>query len=84
MIIYFYNKLKLLFLIFRMQELQIKSDAQFVVLVFDASGIEDFRGPGFWCSSKEIVDPYIKYQIMLSYPKVLRIFQILFKLNVLK
>lgn len=57
-----------------MQQLQKKSEAQSVILVFDTSNLSDYRGPGYWSPVRDqAVDPYIKYQIMLSYPKVLKI-----------
>jgi hypothetical protein len=54
-----------------MQQLQKKSEAQCVLLVFDTSELSNYRGPGYWSPVRDLVDPYIKYQIMLSFPKVL-------------
>lgn len=53
-----------------MQQLQKKSEAQCVILVFDTSELSNYRGPGYWSPVRDLVDPYIKYQIMLSFPKV--------------
>ncbi|XP_025407261.1 KICSTOR complex protein C12orf66-like [Sipha flava] len=54
----------------KMQQLQKKSEAQCVLLVFDTSELSNYRGPGYWSPVRDLVDPYIKYQIMLSFPKV--------------
>lgn len=53
-----------------MQQLQKKSEAQSVILVFDKSELPDYRGPGYWSPEREIADSSNKYQIMLSFPKV--------------
>jgi len=58
-----------------MQELQKKSKAQSVTLVFDTSNLPDFRGPGY-VSSQAKVRPQAKYQIMLSFPKVLKLLHV--------
>lgn len=57
-----------------MQQLQKKSEAQSVMLVFDKSDLPDYRGPGYWSPDREVVDPGTKYQIMLSFPKVSKLF----------
>ncbi|XP_050429751.1 KICSTOR subunit 2-like isoform X2 [Adelges cooleyi] len=54
----------------KMQQLQKKSEAQAVILVFSSFGLTDYRGPGYCSPTKEPLDPYIKHQVMLSYPKV--------------
>ncbi|VVC25170.1 Hypothetical protein CINCED_3A010593 [Cinara cedri] len=54
----------------KMQLLHKKSEAQSVMLVFDTSELTNYKGPGYWSPSRDIVDPDIKYQIMLSFPKV--------------
>lgn len=56
-----------------MQLLQKKSEAQSVMLVFDTSKLTNYKGPGYWSPGRDIVDPDIKYQIMLSFPKVLNV-----------
>lgn len=56
--------------IFRMQLLQKKSECQSVMLVFDTTDLPDYNGPGYWPSRRDPVNPSIKYQIMLSFPRV--------------
>jgi len=58
-----------------MQQLQKKSEAQSVILVFDTTNLPDYRGPGYCSPNRDPVDPNIKYQIMLSFPKVLKLLQ---------
>lgn len=53
-----------------MQQLQRKSEAHAVILVFDTSHLSNYKGPGYWSPERKVVDLYIKYQIMLSFPKV--------------
>lgn len=53
-----------------MQLLQRKSECQSVMLVFDTTELPDYNGPGFWCSHRDPVNSSIKYQIMLSFPRV--------------
>lgn len=56
-----------------MQQLQKKSEAQSIILVFDTSNLPDYRGPGYWSPHRDVVEPSVKYQIMLSFPKVLKL-----------
>ncbi|XP_050536837.1 KICSTOR subunit 2-like isoform X2 [Daktulosphaira vitifoliae] len=57
-------------LFLKMQQLQKKSEAQTVILVFNSTGLVDYRGPGYWSPTREPMNPSLKHQIMLSYPKV--------------
>lgn len=50
--------------------LQKKSEGQSVMLVFDATELENFRGPGYWSPLRSVEESCIKYHIMLSYPEV--------------
>lgn len=58
-----------------MQQLQKKSEAQCVLLVFDTFEQSNYRGPGYLGPATDIVDPCSKYRLMLNYPKVLKIFK---------
>lgn len=53
-----------------MKILQKKSEAQSVMLVFDATEFENFRGPSYWSPLRNFEESCIKYHIMLSYPEV--------------
>lgn len=61
--------------IFRMQQLQKKSEAQCVLLVFDTSENPNYRGPGYLGPVTDVVDSCSKYRLMLNYPKVLQTFK---------
>jgi len=54
----------------KMQQLQKKSEAQSIILVFDTSNLPDYKGPGYWSPYRDVLGPNVKYQIMLSFPKV--------------
>lgn len=53
-----------------MQQLQKKSEAHYVALVFDTSHLSHFEGPGYWSPERKPVESCIKYQVMLSFPEV--------------
>lgn len=57
-----------------MQQLQKKSEAQSVLLVFDTSQLSNYTGPGYWSPFRDMINPFRKYQIMLSFPKVYNCF----------
>lgn len=60
-----------------MQQLQKKSEAQCVLLVFNSSENPNYRGPGYFCPVEDVVDSRVKYRLMLNYPKVLQKFKCL-------